>query len=180
MSPSHLLYKGCLSGVQELLAEWHSCLTEPVAISRNLWSALLQLNLQEELSYPAESSSHYRYVHFHLKKVLLCFQLMGLSLLFWGQWTSVEARTGLSGYISSSALNVRVCRGIAFKVQSIWQRQYIIYCSIAAISTAFFYLIRALSCLTFEPILDPSLVECPSHYWLALLAGGPKHGCRFT
>lgn len=53
----------------------------------------------------------------------------------------LEARTGyLSGYISSSALNVRVCRGIAFKVQSIRQRQYIIYCSIAAISTAMFFL----------------------------------------
>lgn len=119
--PPPILYKGSSSGVQELLAEWHSCLAEPVAISRNLWSALLQLKRGEELCHSTETTENYWYVHFLFKEsiALLCFQLMGLSLLFWGQWTSVEARTGyLSGYISSSALNVCVCRSIAFKVQT--------------------------------------------------------------
>lgn len=119
--PPPIPYKGSPSGVQELLAEWHSCLAEPVAISRNLWSALLQLKQREELCHSTETTENYRYVHFLFKEsiALLCFQLMGLSLLFRGQWTSVEARTGyLSGYISSSALNVCVCRSIAFKVQT--------------------------------------------------------------
>lgn len=126
MSPSHLLYKGSLSGVEELLAEWHSCLTEQ---SRNLWSTLWQLNLQEE--HLTELSDNYRYVHFLFKRVLLCSASSWwlYPWFFWGQGTSVEARTGyLSGYISSSALNVCVCEGIASKVQSIPKRQYIIHC----------------------------------------------------
>lgn len=108
MSPSHLLYKGSLSGVQELLTEWHSCLAEPLAIWRNLRSAHLQLSSTKKrfLSRPR----HHRVtgmcaLFFTEVFLLLCLHLMGLSLRFWGQCTSVEARTGyLSGYISSSAL----------------------------------------------------------------------------
>lgn len=130
-----------------------SCIKAPCLVCRRAISRVTQLpdrasgNFKKPVEYSFTTESTRRAfssnwiitelqvcaLSFEEDIALLCFQLMALSLLFWGQGTSVEARTGyLSGYISSSALNVCVCAGIAFKVQSIQQWQYIIYCLLVA------------------------------------------------
>ena len=170
-SPSHLLYKGSQPGVEELLAEWHSCLTEQNQRQLQETCGVLFTAASTRRAFPIQLNQQelkVRDTFFYFICDLLCTELMTLSLLLWGQGTSVGTRTGyLSAYISSTAPHLCDYKGSVLKASNRAGSSCVVYFCFAVFDAvselnSFSGSVELVSRAYFEPLVGR---QCPSRCW---------------